>query len=276
LIAVQRTPIPILLYHSVSEHPAVAIRPFTVTPEVFALQLDRLVQVGCTPLTVRDLVDALTSVPRRLPSRPVVLTFDDGFADFAEVALPSLRERQLVSTLFVTPGLLSGRPRPSGAPSPLGRMLSWAQLRELGGGDLEIGSHSVTHPHLDTLSRQDARTEIVSSKAVLEDELQTSIITFAYPNGYSSRAVRRLVREAGFHGACAVKNALSSTEDDVFALARLTIRASTTLEELTSWMTGSGARVAPFRERARTRGWRLARRGRSILTRRPGSDLKYE
>jgi hypothetical protein len=98
--------------------------------------------------------------------------------------------------------------------------------------------------------------------------------SFAYPNGYSSAAVRRLVRAAGYRSACSVKNAFSSLEDDRFSLARLTVRSTTTRTELEEWLDGRGAPPAPQREHARTRMWRLYRRTRAAATGRPTSDLR--
>ena len=151
-------------------------------------------------------------------------------------------------------------------------MLSWSQLRDLRSAGVELGAHSHTHPQLDTLPRAQARIEITLCKELLEEELQEAVNTFAYPHGYSSAAVRRLMREAGYESACGVKNALSSTEDDTFSLARLTVRASTELPQLRGWLQGVGPTVAP-RERMRTRLWRLHRRVSAVAARQRDSDL---
>lgn len=153
-------------------------------------------------------------------------------------------------------------------------MLSWTQLPELRQLGVELGGHSHTHPHLDTLSRAAARDEVTRCKALLEDELGEANATFAYPNGYSSPLVRRLVRQAGYQGACSVKEALSSTSDDPFSLARLMVRSDTSSADLRDWLTGTTRAPAPKRERLRTRGWRLYRRARAVATRTPGSDLR--
>ena len=139
---------------------------------------------------------------------------------------------------------------------------------------MELGGHSHTHPHLDSLSPAQAREEITRCKTLLEERLTAPVRSFAYPNGYSSRTVRRLVREAGYRSACSVKDQLSSTDDDVFSLARLMVRADTSLIELRSWLAGVGRPIAPTRERLRTRAWRLNRRMRALATGRPTSDIQ--
>jgi peptidoglycan/xylan/chitin deacetylase (PgdA/CDA1 family) len=259
-----RTVIPILLYHSISNAPSTYIRPFAVTVEAFRNQLDLIVDSGRTPLTVSTLVDGLRG-RARLPERPIVITFDDGFFNFSEVAVDALRERGLSATLYVTTGFLSGRPDIAAARPFDDRMLSWSQLAEIASGGVEIGAHSHSHPHLDTLSRQKAWREIADCKRLLEAELGTTVLSFAYPHGYSSPGVRRLVLEAGYQSACGVKNALSSTDDNPFALARLTIQANTSLEQFTAWVHGRGARTASPRESPATRIWRLHRRVSAFL-----------
>ena len=262
--------VPILLYHSVSESPSELLRPFTVAPAAFRAQLEVVAESGVDVLTVSELVarrDAGT-----LPPRPAAITFDDGFADFATDALPALTSLGLPSTLYVTTGFLAGCPAAPAAARPADPMLHWSQLGELADQGVEIGAHTHTHPHLDTLSLRAARDEIVTSKSLLEEALGQRVDSFAYPNGYSSRAVRRLVRDADFGSACAVRNALSSRSDDRFALARLTVMETTTLDELRGRLAGEGNAARP-RERLATRAWRAYRRTKAVVTSVPGSDF---
>ncbi len=266
--------VPILLYHSVSSDPPGPVRDFAVTPAVFADHLDLLADEGCTALTVADYLGALDAPVPSLPPRPVVVTFDDGWADF-RAAADTLAGRGLPATLYVTTGLLGGRP---GAGTVLGdggcHGLAWTDLVHIASAGIEIGGHSHSHPQLDTLSIHRARDEILRSKNLLEDELQKPIETFAYPHGYSTRAVRAEVRHAGFVGACGVKNALSSDVDDRWSLARLTVRPTTSTADVRAWLGGSGAPSTPPTERARTRAWRAYRRGRAVM--RTGVDARKE
>jgi peptidoglycan/xylan/chitin deacetylase (PgdA/CDA1 family) len=268
------TLVPILLYHSVSEQPSATMRPFTVAPAAFREQLAAVAESGTTVLTVSELVERRDA--GSLPARPAAITFDDGFADFADEALPALAEHRLAATLYVTTGFLAGCPGGSAPARPEDPTLAWSQLRELEHEGVELGAHSHGHPHLDTLTPSAAREEIAGCKKLLEDELGHAVASFAYPNGYSSRTVRRLVRETGYRSACAVRNTLSSTADDRFALARLTLRDTTTAEDVARWLTGSGARPPRRRERAATRAWRGYRRARAVASRTPGSDFRVQ
>jgi peptidoglycan/xylan/chitin deacetylase (PgdA/CDA1 family) len=255
------TIIPILLYHCVSADPAGWIAPYTVTPQVFAYHIDLIVESGRTPMTVSELRGALHG-RTALPPKPVVVTFDDGFADFAEAAA-TLADRNIPSTLYVTTGALRGRgPRPPEMAIPPAPMLEWSQLAEMGDKRVEIGAHTHTHPQLDTLRTSVAVEEIRRCKHLLEDELGHEIPSFAYPHGFHSARVRRAVEAAGYNSACAVMNALSSESDRVFSLARLTVSATTTPAQMVGWLAGRGAPVAPYPERLRTRVWRTYRRVR--------------
>jgi peptidoglycan/xylan/chitin deacetylase (PgdA/CDA1 family) len=264
--------VPILLYHSVSDDPPPWIAPFALAPAAFDRQLELICASGMTALTVTDYAAGLED-PATLPERPVLITFDDGLADFRDAALPALQRAGLPVTLFVTTGFVEGLPAAAGTARPTGPWLDVPALRDLRDQGVELGAHSHSHPQLDTLSREAVRAELGRPKEILEELLGAPVPTFAYPHGYHGPVVRRLVEETGYSAACAVKNAFSSPADDRFALARLTIGADTSLEELQHWLDGSGAPLAPGRERAKTRGWRAYRRGRALLRRRPGSDF---
>ncbi len=243
--------VPILLYHSVSRTPSVWIEQFTVTPQTFSRHLQLIRAAGLNAITLTALRTALAQ--RQLPAKPVVITFDDGFADTLEAAAPLLLAHDFPATVYVTTGFVCGR-------SPGGdRMLSWSGIRELAVLGHEIGAHSVTHPELDTLRPAAVWNEVTHCRRDLEQQLGQPIHSFAYPHGYSSPAVRRLVADAGYRSACSVKNALSPDCDPPFTIARLTVTRATTDETLTNWLAGQ-VRVARPRDLLTTKLWRLYRR----------------
>jgi peptidoglycan/xylan/chitin deacetylase (PgdA/CDA1 family) len=267
------TAVPVFLYHSVQDDPPAWLAPFTVTPRTFVEHLDMIADSGLSVIPLRRLVAALHGGPA-LPPRAAVLTFDDGYADFATTVAPLLRARGLPVTLYVTTGVLTGRGLSSGGgPFPSVATLSWSQVRELDRAGVEIGGHTRTHPQLDTLSGTSVREEAGGCKRELEDALGHPVVSFAYPHGYSSRRVRRLVREAGWTSAAAVRaSAFSSPHDDPLWFARLMVRADTGRERFGLWTRCEGARVAPFAEGLfaeglRTRGWRSYRRARAAMGR---------
>lgn len=265
------TPVPILLYHSVSDNPPGWIRPYAVAPGAFRRQLELICTMGATAMSVETYATVLAG-ESSLPEHPVVITFDDGLADFRDQALTALTSAGLTATLFVTTGFLDGSPGSQAPSRPPGPWLDPPGLLELRAHDVEIGAHSHTHPHLDTLTLPAAREEVERPKLILEQLLGSPVASFAYPHGFHSRALRELVRGCGYRSACGVRNALSSADDDPFALSRLTVRADTSLSELAAWLDGRGAPIAPRRELVRTRAWRVYRRSRAAIRRKPGSD----
>lgn len=268
---------PILLYHAVTDEPGDHIAPFSVSPAEFERQLDALLDAGYRCTTFGEYVRRRrsggvgTGDGTDGDERVAVLTFDDGFADFAEAALPAMRARDLPSTLYVTTGWLADAPRRE--PGPSDRMLSWRQLPELLEQGVELGAHSHSHPHMDTLPTSVVQEELRRSKELMEDTLGRAVDTFAYPHGYHGPRVRRLTESAGYTSAAAVRNTLTTPAEHPFSVSRLTARRTTTPAEYTSWLTGAGPR-AGRREALRTRGWRAYRRSRAVVGRRPGSDYR--
>lgn len=256
-----RRPVPILLYHAITADPPAWIAEFAVTPAVFRAHLDAVVASGRHPLTVSAYRDGLTGkIP--LPPRPVLITVDDGFADFADNALPALTERKLPSTLYVTTGACAGQPRQTVLPAAA--MLGYADLPGLEAAGVEIGAHSHTHRQLDLLPGREITAELSSSHDLLAQALGHRIRSFAYPHGYWRSRVRRLVGKAGFDSACAVGNAWSSASDHRLAMSRLMVRADHDLATVASWLDEPGARVLPHRHRVLAFGWRQYRRARQL------------
>jgi peptidoglycan/xylan/chitin deacetylase (PgdA/CDA1 family) len=268
--------VPVLLYHAITDEPGEHIAPFAVSPGTFRRHLDLLQEAGYRCLTFGDLMQhrarAAEGHETGMPERTAVITFDDGFADFADSALPALRAYRLPATLYVTTGWLVGGPRRE--PGPADPMLAWSQLPELLEDGVELGAHSHSHPHLDTLDTAALRTELALPKELMEDALGRPVTTFAYPHGYHGPRVRRLTQEAGYENAAAVRNALSRPTEHPFSVSRLTVRRTTTPAQLSGWLAGVDGVRTTHRERLATTGWRTYRRGRALLRRGPGSDFR--
>ncbi|MEW1718668.1 polysaccharide deacetylase family protein [Streptomyces sp. NPDC093109] len=263
--AAARTPIPVLLYHAVMADPPPWIAEFTVAPSDFAAHLDAVVASGRSAVPVSALVRHLTcGAP--LPSRPVVLTFDDGFADLPGPTAEALAARALPATAYLTTGAIT-----TGLTSllPYAPMMTLRQASALAGYGVEVGAHTVTHPQLDTVPPAVLHRELRDAKRVLEDALGHEVAHLAYPHGYNSARVRRAAARAGYASAVAVRHALSSDRDDTYRIARLIVRRTHTAADVASWMAGEpaegerAAKVAPFPDSLPTLGWRLYRGARA-------------
>ena len=194
--------IPILLYHSVSAYAPQGFREWVLSPQVFSLQMAYLRSNGYSPMTVTQFSSSMDAAPASLPDRPVLITFDDGFADFYTDALPILEENGFPATMYIPTGLVGNADHWLNQQSQKPTM-SWSQIIEIDKAGIECGSHSLTHPQLDTLAPARARSEISDSKHILEDHLGHTAPSFSYPHGYYNTAVRELVQSAGYSSATA-------------------------------------------------------------------------
>jgi peptidoglycan/xylan/chitin deacetylase (PgdA/CDA1 family) len=256
--------VPILMYHSVTDRPPAQTRRLAVRPGELADQLAHLRDAGFTPLTFSDLATILRDGRPALPPRPVVITFDDGYADFHTEALPILDQFGFPATVFVTTGWLADA-GPHAAGRPLDRTLTWKQVKEAAAHGVELAGHSHSHTQLDQIDDAALREELSRSRALLEDEIGKPVTTMAYPYGYSNARVRRAVAAAGYEAACAVNNALAARSHDRFSMPRLTVGRSTTMTKFQAAVAGHGVPALYLRERTLTNGYTVVRRTRSAL-----------
>jgi peptidoglycan/xylan/chitin deacetylase (PgdA/CDA1 family) len=257
------TTVPILMYHEIATREDTS-SSLAVPPDSFAAQLKHLHEAGFTTLTVSGLASALAGDTALLPERPVVITFDDGFADFHRQALPLLGQYGFTATVFVTTGWIADAGAHAAGRRP-GQMLSWSQIREAAAAGVEIGAHSHQHPQFDQITPGRLRDELMTSKALLEDGLGVAVPGLAYPFGYSSARVRRVAHETGYAHACAVGNAIAGPGRDPFALPRLTIRRSTRPPTFDHIVRGKKESLIFLRDRSLTKGWAMVRRTRAVL-----------
>ncbi|HYU73073.1 MAG TPA: polysaccharide deacetylase family protein [Ktedonobacteraceae bacterium] len=238
---------------------------FAVSPTLFSEHMAYLHQHAYTPITVTQLVRTRAQESSTLPERPVILTFDDGFSDFYTEALPVLQKYGFVATLYIVTAFVGSTSlwlqHEGEAMRP---MLTWDQVASISAAGIECGGHTHTHPQLDTLSLSAAQIEIVQCKRILEERLGHEVESFAYPYGYHTAITQRLVREAGYTSACAVKYEMSSETTNPFSLARLIVSSDTSVHALATLLTQGPPSVTTFYKRAATPVWRLARR--SVLS----------
>jgi peptidoglycan/xylan/chitin deacetylase (PgdA/CDA1 family) len=184
--------IPILMYHyirTVDESADPVGFRLSVTPQRFAEQMDWLADNHYTPIRMDELADCLRA-KTECPRKPIVLTFDDGYADAATEALPILKRYGFTATFYIIVDFV-GKPG----------FLSWKQVRQLHTSGMEIGSHTLNHADLTGLSPQDAQHEIERSKMILEQRLDAPARSFSYPAGSYSGLHVGMVRRAGYTNA---------------------------------------------------------------------------
>ncbi|MGW2560247.1 polysaccharide deacetylase family protein [Streptomyces sp. NPDC001514] len=249
------------MYHAVGHRPAPATYGLSVSPEAFAEQMELIGERGFTPVTTAELGRAWRR-GEPLPTRPVLITFDDGYEGVHRHALPVLAKRGFASTLFVSTGWLRGEHETGGA---IDTMLDWDQVRALAAAGTEIGGHTHTHPQLDQLDDRRLRYETLRCREIIAGETGAAPVSFAYPYGYSSRRVRHMVRAAGFAQSLAVGNALARRRQGPYALERVTVRRSTGIEEFERLVEGRAIARNFAGDRALTKGYAVVRRARRAV-----------
>ena len=208
----------ILMYHGVAD---VAEDPnyLCVTPGRFAEQMTWLERRGLRGVSIGTLVDEMRAGRRR---GLVGITFDDGYVNVLEAALPELQRHGFTATMFIISARLGGSNDWDEGPSwPL---MSGDQVGQLAAAGMEIGSHSTTHVRLAGLDVGQLEAQIRDSRASLAELTGAPIRGFAYPYGSMDAAARSAVRDAGYDYACAVQTPMSAL--GMMALPRVYIGQS--------------------------------------------------
>ncbi|HEV7937422.1 MAG TPA: polysaccharide deacetylase family protein [Solirubrobacteraceae bacterium] len=247
---------PVLMYHSISRTSG-PLRKLGVSPELLADQLGLLRSHGYELVGLTEALE-LTAID---PFRAVVaLTFDDGYRDFLDAAVPALEAVGARATLYVPTRFIGGTADWLGTEAhSLPPLLSWSELRDcVDTGCVEIGSHSHTHSQLDTLPVRELHTEIVQSKMLLEDGLQVPVKSFCYPHGYHSRPVREAVRGAEYDNACEVGRRLRTAQHR-WTVSRLAVEPQHAPKRVLSDVASGGPLVVPRAKRALQPAWRRVR-----------------
>jgi len=203
----------ILMYHQLARPPRFSgNRGLCVAPWLFRRQMLELRDAGFRSGSLRALTDDDANAK-------VVLTFDDGFANAFEAALPVLSECGFSAIQFIVAERRINQ-WDADLGYPIRNLMDDCQIRDWIASGHEIGSHSLTHPHLTRLDIASARREIFESKARLEDRFQRQVANFCYPYGDLNPAVRDLVVEAGYQTACSTESGSNSQGCDLYRIRR--------------------------------------------------------
>ena len=218
------TGISILMYHQVGDFGRIRThRAVYCRRRRFAAQMALLKRLGCSVLTM-DQVQQCLAGERPVPARAVALTFDDGYENFYEFALPQLQRQGFTATVYVVASLI-GRTAEwltadGLAPVPL---MDGPRLRELRRAGIQIGSHAMSHCPLAGLAAAPLAAELMDSRRVLEDLLGEPIRHLCYPYGSHNLAVVEAAAGAGYSTGVTCQRALATSAFDPLALPRKAI-----------------------------------------------------
>jgi peptidoglycan/xylan/chitin deacetylase (PgdA/CDA1 family) len=231
-----------LMYHSVSPD---RDDPYciTVRPERFEAHMRLISRLGMRGVSIRELLAAQARGQWRA-ARLVGLTFDDGYADFLDYALPVLMRYGFTATAFVLAGQLGGDNAwtPEGPRKPL---MTAETLRTAAAAGIEIGSHGLLHVSLPSVSDEELDKEIGQSRRALQEAVGQEIRGFCYPFGHLDGRAVRAVEAAGYDYACAIWR---SEWPERYALRRIAVQDPHLLTRLAKAgprvLAESGPRVA--------------------------------
>jgi peptidoglycan/xylan/chitin deacetylase (PgdA/CDA1 family) len=235
----------ILYWHRIAE----SHDPLAISPRAFLRQLDAIEASGLPVIDLYGLQDGQLDPD----DAGLVLTFDDGYRDVLEHALPELERRGFAATVFVVPGAIAGDVHfdwyPPGEMPPL---IGWDEMRSVEARSaIRFEPHTMTHPILPRIAREQADFEIRESKRVVEQELGREARLFCYPAGYHSSRDVELVREAGFTAALTCEFGTNHTPfAEPFELRRTIVEASDPLWVFAGRLDGATDR-APLGRRSR-------------------------
>jgi len=250
--------LPVLTYHSLDDSESV----LATSPEVFSEHMRILSDLGIATVSLAEAAEALRQ--GRLPARAVAITFDDGFRNTYELALPVLTRYGFTATVFLVTDYCERDNSWPTQPTGVRRrpLLRWSEVRELSRAGLVIGAHTRTHPDLTRLSAGEAEAEMVGSKRAIEDEIQRPVDAFAYPYGYCNETVKRLA-SAHFIVACSTTLGYATSASDPLALERLDVYYVRSPSRFRRVFAVDGRAYIRLRRLARDlRRWAQARRAR--------------
>ena len=212
--------IPILMYHSVDDSPDNAC----VRPQRFKEQIAYIKDAGYNAIDLDALYNYLT-VGTALQSKPIVITFDDGFRDNIENAYPILKKYGMCFTIFLPTDHIGFSNRWNAAEGIAQRqLLTWEEIKLLSDDPLvSFNAHSCSHPKLTRIPLSQVRDELDKSKKTIEDRVGKPCRHFAYPYGDSNETVHRVAMETGFLTACTTQWGHNRRGGNLFALCRIGI-----------------------------------------------------
>ena len=198
----------VLNYHQVGSN----FTPLCVPTHLFDEQMLYLKENGYITITPEELYEGIEGT-MVLPERPVLITFDDGYVDNYNNAMPILKKYGMRATIFVVPGFTSVQ----------ANYLTWEQLKEMEKNGFTIQSHTLNHRALEELPDDEIRAELLNSKILIEKNLGHSVDFLAYPTGTYNLHIAGIAKDVGYKAAYTIKYGSVDKGSNIYALERVPI-----------------------------------------------------
>lgn len=216
--------IKILLYHNILNDPQ---DPSAVIVDNFKMQMKWIADNGYNVISLKEALKSLNN--NDAPKKSIVFTFDDGFIDFIETALPVLNKYDFCATVFIVVSEVGGFS--SWQEHNLNRrLMNWKSLKEIICAGHTIGSHGLHHYDLTKLAQRDLDKEVVASKEIIQEKLGIEVDSFSYPWGICTRREINRVKKAGYNCAAGVvRHGYNTYRANRFLLKRIVIEQKDSL-----------------------------------------------
>ncbi len=198
----------ILNYHQIQNTSASLSIPLAD----FDAQMNYLTSHGYVSITPEELYSGLNG-QLELPKKPVLITFDDGYADNYKNAFPILRRYGMRATIFVIPAFVG----------VYNNYLTWEEILEMQDGGITFESHTMHHYKLEELPDDEIRSELLNSKTILEEKLGRPVEFLAYPTGTYNLHIAGIAKEVGYKSAFTIKYGVVDLGSNFYALERVPI-----------------------------------------------------
>ena len=215
--------VPVLNYHQINNH---AHNSLTLSDSEFEAQIKYLAKEGYTAISPDDLSDYI-QYGKKLPPKPILITFDDGYKDNYQIAYPILKKYHFTATIFLISDFVN----------TYDRYLTWEQIREMTNNGFTFESHTVNHlPLTKAASDEERLTQLIKSKEALEWRLGKKINYLAYPCGAYDQRIIDLTKKAGYSAAFTIKLGRNTTSSTLYSLDRIPIFGGRTHTFLRFWL----------------------------------------
>ncbi|WP_091594749.1 trifunctional glycosyltransferase/class I SAM-dependent methyltransferase/polysaccharide deacetylase [Mesorhizobium muleiense] len=226
----RRQRIPVLMYHSVADEGPAALARFRLAPAAFHGQMAWLRANGFHAIMSEQL-ERFIANRQPVAGRPVLITFDDGFQNFADHAWPILRANDLTAEVFLVTDLVGESAlwdADSGPPTPL---MDAGTVRRLAAEGAFFGSHLATHRAIDGLSSSDLAADLLRSRMFIEWWTGRPTTAFAAPFSVTDRRLGRLAKECGYRIGFGGRHGPADLDCDPIDLPRIEIRGDRSLDD---------------------------------------------
>ncbi len=218
--------VPILTYHNIGYE---KVGHF-VSPDNFTKQMQYIKKNGYEVITFDELVKGIKN-KKIFKRNTVVLTFDDGYKDNFENALPVLKRFGFPAIVFLITDFIGNK----------NNFLNWDEIRLMSKDNISFGGHTKTHFYLgNAQDDKSTREQIAGCKKVIEQEISTPVDYFCYPTGGFNETAKEIVKASGYKGACTTNRGLFRFNKDVYELKRIKVTNSDMSNPFSFWIKLSG------------------------------------